>query len=606
MRAELIGSNGPLSGHTIPLENAEVTLGRAPSNDVCVPDRSVSREHCVIRRSGDQFEICDKDSYNGTFVNRLRVHTHPLTDGDEIAAGNVTFVFRTDVGSASALIGGGDLAVSGALTLCAPDVPLARETAALMRVSEIARTLQTLYLQRGGADRPTMERRLFEAIFDLVPSERGALFMVEGDTPVALAGYDGATASASVSVPETVLRDIIGSGSAMAGGGAAAWLAAPLLVSGRVIGIVYLDSGGATREYLDGDIQTVSAVAEVLGLALENARDLESLRFANVQLSAGDPAADLMVGNSAVMTTLYEAISRAARGSATVLILGESGTGKELVAKAIHRNSPRAARPFVAVNCAAVAETLLESEFFGHEKGAFTGAYAQRKGRFEQADGGTVFLDEVSELAPALQAKLLRVLQERQFERVGGSRPIRVDVRIIAATNRDLEQRIKDGLFREDLFYRLNVVPLRVPPLRQRREDIPLLANWFIRKFSEHGDRQVTGLSREARAMLVTHDWPGNVRELQNIMERAVVMGSSDVVTPEDLADLLPDADPAPEQEGGFHEQVRQTRRRLIATALERAGGNVPEAARALKLHPNYLHRLITTLGLRALVSGAV
>jgi Nif-specific regulatory protein len=302
------------------------------------------------------------------------------------------------------------------------------------------------------------------------------------------------------------------------------------------------------------------------------------------------------------MNALYDSIAKVARGSSTVLIRGESGTGKELVARAIHRNSPRALQAFVAVNCAAIAETLLESEFFGHEKGAFTGAYAQRKGRLEQADRGTVFLDEVSELSPQLQAKLLRVLQEHEFERVGGTHVIRVDIRVIAATNRDLEQSIKNGSFREDLFYRLNVVPLRVPPLRQRREDIPLLANWFVRKFSEQTGRQVTGLSREARALLTAYDWPGNVRELQNVIERAVVMGSSSVVTPEDLFDLLPDAGSAApaEEEGGFHEAVRQHRRRLVATALERADGNVPKAAQALKLHPNYLHRLITTLGLRA------
>jgi Nif-specific regulatory protein len=307
-----------------------------------------------------------------------------------------------------------------------------------------------------------------------------------------------------------------------------------------------------------------------------------------------------MIGESAGMTALYRSIGKVARGNSTVLIRGESGTGKELVAQSIHRNSPRASRPFVTVNCAAIAENLLESEFFGHEKGAFTGAHVQRKGKLELADGGTVFLDEIGELAPALQAKLLRVLQEHQFDRVGGDRPIRVDIRVIAATNRDLERSLAEGTFREDLFYRLNVVPLRIPPLRQRREDIPLLATWFVHKFSEQTGRNVTGLSREARAILTAYDWPGNVRELQNVIERAVVMGSTDVISPEDLSDLLPDIEaPEGDEGGGFHDAVRQTRRRLIASALERADGNVTEAARALKLHPNYLHRLMTTLGLR-------
>jgi transcriptional regulator with PAS, ATPase and Fis domain len=219
------------------------------------------------------------------------------------------------------------------------------------------------------------------------------------------------------------------------------------------------------------------------------------------------------------------------------------------------------------------------------------------------ADTGTIFLDEIGELAMPLQSKLLRVLQEHEFERVGGSKTLRADVRLIAATNRDLEAAMKKGAFREDLFYRLNVVPLRVPPLRDRREDIPLLANWFVRKFAEQSGRTVTGISREARALLTAYQWPGNVRELQNVMERAVVMGSSDVITPDDLWDLLPDtaaAESGDAEVEGFHEAVRQTRRRLVAMALDRANGSVPAAAKALRLHPNYLHRLITTLGLRA------
>ena len=209
-----------------------------------------------------------------------------------------------------------------------------------------------------------------------------------------------------------------------------------------------------------------------------------------------------------------------------MLIRGESGTGKELVARAIHRNSPRAGKPFVAINCAAVTETLLESEFFGHEKGSFTGAVAIKKGKLEAADGGTVFLDEIGELAPGLQAKLLRVLQEHEFERVGGTKTIKVDIRVIAATNRDLEAAISAGAFRQDLYYRLNVLTLETPSLRDRREDIPPLAAWFAQRFAKLTGRRIRGLSERTRACLLAYDWPGNVRELENAIERAVVLGS--------------------------------------------------------------------------------
>ena len=611
MRGVLIGSSGPLYGQAIPLEDGETIVGRSPSSAISVPDRSVSREHCVVRCSEEGIEICDLESRNGTFVNGLRVRERVLADGDEVTIGEVVFQFRIPAEAPSSISSMGQSAIRGAarsapdtsqfLTIRAPDVPLARETATLLRVSEITRTVQALYLDRGGRERNTLERHLFDLVFELIPSRRGAIVLIEGDGPMPFAAYDVEAGDCRAAIPSSVLESVLQNHATRTGDSdGSTWLASPLSVSGRALGILYVASGSGPRDYLDGDEHMITVLCELLGLALENARDLHSLRIENARLRAGGSGENLMIGDSPGMTALYAGIGKVARGNSTVLIRGESGTGKELVAQSIHRNSPRAARPFVTINCAAIAETLLESEFFGHEKGAFTGAHAQRKGKLEVADGGTVFLDEIGELAPAMQAKLLRVLQEHEFDRVGGSRPIRVDIRVIAATNRDLERSIAEGTFREDLFYRLNVVPLRVPPLRQRREDIPALAQWFVRKFSEQTGRKVTGFSREARAILTAYDWPGNVRELQNVIERAVVMGSTEVISPDDLSDLLPDIEaPSSDEPGGFHDAVRQTRRRLIAGALERAGGNVTEAARLLKLHPNYLHRLMTTLGLR-------
>jgi Nif-specific regulatory protein len=525
-----------------------------------------------------------------------------LADGDDVAIDELMFqIPMSEEAPASVPVEPDETTNPQSGVVPAPDAPLARETATLLRVSEISRTVQSLYLERSGRQRCTLERHLFELVFELIPSRRGVLVVVEGDGPSLLASYDAESGKCRVKIPGPMLEDVLQNPATRTGvTDGSAWIASPLMVSGRVLGLLCLGSGLHPREFRDDDEHMITVLCELLALALENARDLYSLRTENERLRAGRGAGTLMIGESAGMTALYRSIAKVARGNSTVLICGESGTGKELVAQSIHRSSPRASRPFITINCAAIAENLLESEFFGHEKGSFTGAHVQRKGKLELADGGTVFLDEIGELAPALQAKLLRVLQEHKFDRVGGDRPIRVDIRVIAATNRDLERAIAQGTFREDLFYRLNVVPLRIPPLRQRREDISPLANWFVRKFSEQTGRNVTGLSREARAILTTYDWPGNVRELQNVIERAVVMGSTDVISPDDLSDLLPDIEaPEAEESGGFHDAVRQTRRRLIASALERAGGNVTEAARGLKLHPNYLHRLMTTLGLR-------
>jgi Nif-specific regulatory protein len=282
------------------------------------------------------------------------------------------------------------------------------------------------------------------------------------------------------------------------------------------------------------------------------------------------------------------------------LIDGESGTGKELAARAIHLNSPRAEKAFVAVNCAALTESLLESELFGHEKGAFTGAVALKKGKLEVADGGTVFLDEVGEMPPPLQAKLLRVLQEREFERVGGTRTIKVDIRLLAATNRDLEEAIKGGEFRQDLYYRLNVVSVKMPPLRERREDIPLLASYFAAKYSKKCKPYAMGVSAAARQLLVHYDWPGNVRELENAIERAVVLGSTDLILPEDLPEAVLETEaPSSVTVTRYHEAVAEAKKQLILKAVEQAKGNFTEAAKLLGVHPNYLHRLISNMNLR-------
>ncbi|MBE9469860.1 MAG: sigma-54-dependent Fis family transcriptional regulator [Chloroflexi bacterium] len=285
-----------------------------------------------------------------------------------------------------------------------------------------------------------------------------------------------------------------------------------------------------------------------------------------------------IITKSSKMQRVIELIKVVAKSNATVLITGESGTGKELVARAVHSNSPRMGRPFVAVSCGALPESLLESELFGHEKGSFTGAYAQKKGKFEFANRGTLFLDEVGEMSGNIQVHLLRVLEEKEFTRVGGNEPIKVDVRVISATNKDLKRAIANGEFREDLYYRLNVVTIELPPLRERKEDIPLLAQHFLNKFALENDKEVTGFSPEATKSLLDYDWPGNVRELENAVERGVILAKGSLVT---VADL-PQESASLARSVPIGRALREVERNHILSVLNGTGGNYSEAARVL------------------------
>jgi DNA-binding NtrC family response regulator len=313
-----------------------------------------------------------------------------------------------------------------------------------------------------------------------------------------------------------------------------------------------------------------------------------------------------LIGTSAALERVVKQGRAVAATSATVLLAGENGTGKEIVARAIHEESPRRDAPFVAVSCAALPESLVESELFGHEKGAFTGAAGARKGRFELADGGTLFLDEIGELSQAIQVKLLRVLQEREFERLGGTKTLNVDIRLIAASNRDLEAEVEAGRFRQDLFYRLNVVPLRLPALRERREDIPVLAAHFAAKCAAKHSRPTPALDPALLEALSEYDWPGNVRELENLIERLVVLGGGGPLTTEHLPEKMLHILPEPAATAGgevaaettLEGAVHSLRRRLLADALQCEGGNKVAAARRLGISRSYLHRLITELGI--------
>jgi two-component system response regulator HydG len=338
---------------------------------------------------------------------------------------------------------------------------------------------------------------------------------------------------------------------------------------------------------------TIERSMEHVRLREENRRLKESLGLAFER--------SRIIGHSAAMGRLLDTVAQVAPSEATVLIHGESGSGKELIAGAIHFNSPRREGPFVRLNCAAVTETLLESELFGHEKGAFTGADRRREGRFVQADGGSLFLDEVSEMSPAMQVRLLRVLQERELTRVGGEAPVRVDVRVIAATHTPLAERVSAGAFREDLYYRLNVVALQVPPLRERREDIPLLAQHFLEAFNHRNHKDIRGFTPQAMDRLIRHSWPGNVRELMNAVERAVVLARTDYLTEEDfhLIPLTPADPPAIAEFAGTPggQSLDEVEKSAILNSLAEAGGNKSETARRLGITRRTLHKKLKAYG---------
>jgi two-component system NtrC family response regulator len=302
------------------------------------------------------------------------------------------------------------------------------------------------------------------------------------------------------------------------------------------------------------------------------------------------------------MGSLINMAARVATSRATVLIQGESGTGKELLARLIHNLSARSARPIIAVNCGALHENLLESELFGHERGAFTGAVMRRIGRFEEADGGTLFLDEIGELSPSVQVKILRFLQDREFQRLGGNQTLHSDVRIINATNRDLEARVREGAFREDLFYRLNVVTMVIPPLRERREDIPELIDHFLSRFASDNVKEINGMSSEARDMLLKYDYPGNVRELENIIERAVVICRGPVITVEDLPfrrETSASGQDRGQGEGLLRGSIEELERKLISEAMEKAGDLQTKAAEFLGISERMLRYKLKKYGFR-------
>jgi len=625
VQAKLLAICGPLGEAEFPLGRV-VPIGSAAENTIRLEDVTVSAHHCRIEVKGGRYVVTDLESPAGTFVNGIPVKQRELSAGDEITVGSTVFIFREEQARASG---------SSLVELDEMEAPhghveqLRHEEMLYLRPESLAALPQSARMARNLSlllristsigsmrDAESLPWQLLGLVFDVIPAGRGAILLTEEDSQEIRShvAWDRILGpDRPVHVNQAILRRVLNEGVAILenggpeGGddeaeqqkGSRSVLCAPMTGTGRTLGILYLETTDAAS-FTQDDLQLVSAIASLAAMGLENARQFEQLGMENQRLRAEVCLTHDMVGRGARMREVYQFIERVAPSDSTVLIQGESGTGKELAARAIHKNSPRKNHPFVALNCAALTETLLESELFGHEKGAFTSAISQKKGYLEVAEGGTIFLDEIGELPPILQAKLLRVLQEREFVRVGGTKTIKINVRFLAATNRDLQRSVREEKFRGDLFHRLNVISITLPALREHPEDIPALAEHFLARYATKVARKVTGLSEQARACLLHYDWPGNIRELENAMERAVVVGSSDLILPEDLPDTLVEtgANQGPSA-AKYHDAIRDLKKQLILNALEQSGGNITEAAKLLGVHGNYLHRLMRNLDLR-------
>ena len=614
MDSRVVVVSGPSKGTVVRLAGTQLSVGRDSANDLCLHDRAVSRRHFAISETDAAFHLVDLESHNGTFVNGIPVRRKLLGHGDTIRAGHCELVF---------LITEDEELVSHMVQFSEADDPVDLLSTTKLQaypapgsfgtdVGRMARDLNALFKIANTInsirDLEPLQQALLQLIGEVIPADYGAIVILRhaDDEPSSSCTWHRKQGDTT---PLRLRRDLVQralwersailSRPTPESGDSESVLCVPLVAVERTIGVLYLLAAGSRTKFEEDHVHFLSSVAGIAAVTLENVLALETLRNENRRLQAELDLGGVLIGESKAMRQVQNFIARVAKSDSTVLVRGESGTGKELVARAIHRNSPRADKPFVAINCAAIPEALLESELFGHEKGSFTGAIATKKGKLEVAEGGTVFLDEVGELAHQLQAKLLRALQEHEFDRVGSTRPLKLNARVIAATNKNLEEAIKDGEFRQDLYYRLNVVSVMVPPLRERPDDISLLAIYFAAKYAEKCKRSLKGISADARALLLDYSWPGNVRELENAIEHAIVLGLGDEIVPDDLPEALLEVQPVEHSGARYHDQLNQLKKHLIADAVKQTKGNYTEAAKSLGVHPNYLHRLIRNLNIK-------
>jgi transcriptional regulator with GAF, ATPase, and Fis domain len=615
------------------------TLGRANTNRIVLKDEQCSREHAEVYHADGRWYVRDLKSLNGTRVNDASLDKEwELSPNDEISLGRTRLVFveqldrlphvpvpqaETEGVAIRKRIGH-----TRFLTPLPPLSPadVSDETQNPVLSHEGHREFAQLYrlaLDMGAAaDEADLVSIVLDGLLEATPADVGAILALKEGRRLEVLDhrhrdpkierYDRVSEFVSNQVLESrqaVLADNISGDrhlrnrESLADMGATSLICAPVIFDQKVLALIHLYCTDFSRTLDAENLEFTLALAEHLGGALRRMRREKSLEGENQSLRDQLRVESELVGNSPAIQAIENQVARVASTNATVLIRGESGSGKELVARAIHYSSPRKDGPFVCLNCAALSETLLESELFGHEKGAFTGATDKKIGKFEAADHGTIFLDEIGEMSIGTQAKLLRVLEGHPFERVGGSTAIRVDVRVVSATNQPLEQAIQAGAFRRDLFFRLQVVEIRVPPLRERRGDIPLLADHFLKRFVRETGRKIKGFTAAGLRKMEEYDWPGNVRELRNVVERAVALGNGPLLDAPDIwlssLEVGGQAAPAPATDAFQPVSIEEIEKQHILKTLQHTDWNKSQAASILKIERSTLDRKIKAYDLK-------
>jgi Nif-specific regulatory protein len=626
-------------GEVHPLTNGQrYTVGRAAGNRIVLADDMCSRNHAELFRGSNGWTLQDLSSLNGCFVNGDRITgMRGVRPGDELRFGRTDFAFVLSLNDLPAPHSPTQTTVSEELRItkranrtrflpprptdAPPDQTIAAHPAARpvsrLSQSEAVGVLYRLAVDMAAATTPTdLAELVIEAAFQGTPAEVAAVLAVKegGDLDTVSHRFRHGGQLTYHKVSTFVSREVLSSKQAVIAENVAAdkslrnrdsltelkatsLVCAPVVGGDRVLGLLHLYCTGEVGLNAD-DLEFALAAARQLGVVWDRHRNRDSLTVENQSLKAQLRLESELVGASPQLRQIEQQVAKVAGTKATVLIRGESGVGKELVARAIHMSSPRKDRPFICLNCAAITETLLESELFGHEKGAFTGATERMIGKFESADTGTLFLDEIGEMTAGAQVKLLRVLEGQSFERVGGNVPIKVDVRVVAATNRPLEVAVRANRFRTDLYYRLQVVQIDVPPLRDRPADVSKIADYFLKKFAREMARKITGFTPEAAAKLAAHNWPGNVRELRNAVERAVALAAGPLL---DEADIW--LSPL-EVGGGGPERYEpltldEIEKRHILRTLKHTGWNKSKTAKILGIERSTLDRKINAYDLK-------
>jgi Nif-specific regulatory protein len=625
-------------GDVFPLASTHrYTLGRAGTNRIVLKDDLCSREHAEVYHADGRWRLRDLNSLNGTRVNSASIDgERELSPGDEVDLGRTRLVFVEDmaqlpemptVSPASESVSikkrlGHTRFLTPSPDVSTQDGAKLQETPATRR--SLNRDLALLYrlaLDMGSAESyQDLVQVVLDGLLEAIPADTGAILSLNeaGEIEVTAHRHRDPKAQTYVKVSQYVSSEVLASREAVLAVdvtqdqhlrqresirdlGTTSLICAPVTFGDRVLGLIHLYCGDPHKSLDAEDLEFTVAVAKHLGAATHQIQRQATLSAENRSLRDQLRVESELVGHSAAIRSIENQIGRVAGTHATVLIRGESGTGKELVARAIHYSSPRKDAPFVCLNCAALSETLLESELFGHEKGAFTGATEKKIGKFEAADHGTIFLDEIGEMSTGIQAKLLRVLEGHPFERVGGHTPIRVDVRVVSATNQPLEQALQAGTFRRDLFFRLQVVEMQIPPLRDHKSDVPILAEHFLKRFVRETGRKIHGFTPAAMKKMEEYDWPGNIRELRNAVERAVALGFGPVLDAPDIwLSYLEMAAPGGPQPPGYQPMsVDEVEKQHILRTLQHTDWNKSQAAAILNIERSTLDRKVKAYELK-------